>query len=204
MAQERNVDTTRVFKNALWPEFSSLVRDSVPRSADELRQLIRERGLHDKTAALMRDSGIIKIKVYNLKGNTIFSSDPKQVGEDKSSNAGFRSALAGTTISELTHRNRFDAFEGTLSEIDVISSYIPLSEQGAHVGVFEIYQDVTAFTEQIKRVVWQMWATVLAVLGAVYLAQLLVVRRAQNILQTQSAELAWQNNVLNTWPITIH
>ena len=42
MAQERNVDTTRVFKNALWPEFSSLVRDPLPRSADELRQLIRD------------------------------------------------------------------------------------------------------------------------------------------------------------------
>lgn len=197
MAQERNVDTTRVFKNALWSEFSPVVSDPASRSADVLRQQIRERGLHDKAAALMRDSGIVKIKVYNLNGLTVFSSDPKQIGEDKSTNGGFLSALAGTTVSELTHRNRFDAFEGTLSEIDVISSYIPVTEQGERVGVFEIYQDVTAFTEQIKRVVWQMWATVLGVLGIVYLAQLLVVRRAQAILHTQSEELVAVNRDLD-------
>lgn len=38
------------------------------------------------------------------------------MGESKANNAGFLSARQGTPISELTHRNQFDAFEGVLQE----------------------------------------------------------------------------------------
>ncbi len=60
-----------------------------------LRKQVAERGLLAKTAALMRDSEAIKVKVYNLEGLTVFSSDPKQIGEDKRTNPGFIAALPG-------------------------------------------------------------------------------------------------------------
>jgi hypothetical protein len=39
------------------------------------------------------------VKIQNLEGPTVFSTDPKQIGEDKGCNAGFLQAKAGGTKS---------------------------------------------------------------------------------------------------------
>ncbi|MBM3517353.1 MAG: hypothetical protein FJX56_05600 [Alphaproteobacteria bacterium] len=62
----------------------------------------------------------------------MFSTDPSQIGEDKAANPGFRSAIAGRVASTMTHRDRFDAFEGVIQDRDLISSYVPfrLDDEG--------------------------------------------------------------------------
>jgi len=197
MAEDRNVAMTQVFRNALWQEFAPLVNEAAGQTPDMLRRQVMERGLLAKTATLMRDSEAIKVKVYNLEGLTVFSSDPKQIGEDKRTNPGFISAAAGNVASELTHRNQFDAFEKSMSDIDVISSYVPILDQGRLVGVFEVYQDVTPFVLRLEQAKWWIWLTVLGVLGTLYLAQLLVVRRAQAVMRLQEDELVRANRDLD-------
>jgi diguanylate cyclase (GGDEF)-like protein len=129
---------------------------------------------------------------------TIFSTDPKQVGESKQDNPGFLSALAGTPISELTHRNTFDSFEGTQSNIDVVFSYVPVTNpKGQIEGVFELYHDVTDAVHDINRTLWQLSLTVLGVLATLFFLQLVVVRRAQGILRTQSVALEEANRDLD-------
>jgi diguanylate cyclase (GGDEF)-like protein len=147
---------------------------------------------------LMTDTSVIKIKLYNREGMTIFSTDPKQVGESKQDNPGFLSALAGTPISELTHRNTFDSFEGTQSNIDVVFSYVPVTNPKGHIeGVFELYHDVTDAVSDINRTLWQLSLTVLGVLATLFFLQLVVVRRAQGILRTQSVALEEANRDLD-------
>ena len=197
MAEARNVATTRVFKNALWNNFSVLIDPSTAADADSLRRIADSLGLHSKAAELMRDSEVVKVKVYNLAGLTVFSSDPKQIGEDKRANPGFAAAVAGGVSSELSHRDSFDAFEGTKTDIDVISSYVPIVVDGRGVGVFEVYQDVTRFVAEVEGTRRMIWLTVFGVLFALYLLQLLVVRRAQRILLQQADELAAANRDLD-------
>ena len=104
---------------------------------------------------MARGTTVLKVKIYSPSGITVFSSDPLQIGEDKSDNQGFRAALAGEVAGALSHRNQFDAFEGTLSERDIIFTYVPI--QGSAVpaapveGVFEVYQDVTVFVQQVRQ-----------------------------------------------------
>src|SRR3546814_8297496 len=70
----------------------------------------------------LRDLSILKIKIYDLNGLTVYSSDPGQIGEDKSGNNGFLAARTGHRASELTHRDTFSAFEQTVEDHDVLSS----------------------------------------------------------------------------------
>ena len=73
---------------------------------------------------------------------------------------------------------------------------MPLTEDGKIVGVIETYQDVT-LKQRIDQLRMVVWAVVIAVLGALYLIQLLVVRRAHIILGRQEDALRAANQDLD-------
>ncbi|MFZ4537448.1 PAS domain S-box protein [Propionivibrio sp.] len=189
LAEDRNRGLTQITRNLLSADLGAVLQ-SVDGPAPDQQNNTRVRlTLQNKIAALMHDSDVVKIKLYNMQGITVFSTDASQIGEDKSRNAGFVSAKRGKVASELTHRDQFSAFEGSLENVDLLSSYVPIVENGTVVAVFELYQDVTLLMQRIESSLWQIWTTLLVVLGTLYLLLLLVVRHAQKALIAQEDTL---------------
>jgi signal transduction histidine kinase len=191
LQESSNVNLTRVFANNLWnSHFFPLLEETASAAAPDLGKNSRLQEIHRNTLELMRGSSTYKIKVYDLRGRTIYSSELKQIGEDKSGNNGFVGAAAGTVKTELVHKEKFSAFENVVENRDLIQSYIPQHDpqSGKIVGVFEIYSDVTPFLAEIGSTEQQLALIVAAAFSALYLALFVIVRNAEKILKTQHRE----------------
>lgn len=165
MAEVRSVSIANIMRNALWPEFERTLGDMRGHSAMELHTLAVRKGLHREVAVLMARSDVVKVKLYNLDGVTVYSSDPEQIGENKQGNAGFIAAAAGRTASQLTHRDSIDAFEERMEDRDVLSTYLPVVAEKKVIAVFEIYLDVTESVRDLSVVFWITAALFAVLLG---------------------------------------
>ena len=188
MAERQNVALTRAFANSLWPQFRVFLASVTHLTDDELRSHADIAKLHAAVVSQMNGVSVLKIKVHDLQGRTVFSTEAKQIGENKSKNAGFLFARSGTVVSELTHRDTFSAFEGVIADRDLISSYVPIRRAPAGIAieaVFELYQDVTPMLKSIEETQRLLTLGVIAVLGCLYLMLMFVVRRADKIIKRQ-------------------
>jgi diguanylate cyclase (GGDEF)-like protein len=187
-----NADLTRAFANTVWAHYRSFVLGSVGRSREALLADPLLPQLRADVLAKMNGLQIAKIKIYNLDGLTVFSTDERQIGEDKSANQGFRDARAGVVTSQITYREKFDAFEGVLNNRNLIASYIPArpAPDAPQEGVFEVYSDVTELLQQQNLKQWRDEGVVLAVLATLYLFLFFVVRKADRIIARQEQERA--------------
>jgi len=175
--EEANVNLTRVFSNSLWQsDFGPFVQAMQEKSAAELKVAPQLPVLHGKVLALMRATTTFKVKVYDMKGMTVYSTEPRQIGEDKSTNTGVMAAWRGATTSELVHRYTFSALEGEVQNRDLIQSYIPQYDRagGKVIGVFEVYSDVTPLLAEIRTRLWYVVGAVAALMAALYLALFLI------------------------------
>jgi hypothetical protein len=189
IGESKNAAITQSFSNVIWPEFKSFLGSASDLSADAIRAHPETARLRQAVLEQTQGLSVIKVKIYNMEGITIFSTEESQIGEDKSENAGFLTALNGGLASELTHRDTFSAFEGAIENRDVISSYIPIRHGASGVeGVFEVYDDVTPLLEKISIAQRNIAIGVTSILALLYTILFLLMRRADNLIKQQFVE----------------
>lgn len=183
-----NVDLTNSFANSIWDDFSVFVEKSYDFADSRIMKYRSDLGrLQRITLQQMDQTNVVKVKIYNLDGLTVFSTDPRQIGNDKKGNLGFQQALAGEVASEITFRDEFYAFENVIVDRNLVSTYIPVKSEtgGAPEAVFEVYSDVTPLIDDMVSTQFKIIAGVLFSLSALYCFLFYIVNRAHHVIQKQ-------------------
>jgi diguanylate cyclase (GGDEF)-like protein/PAS domain S-box-containing protein len=196
-ATERNINMTHVLGNLLQQDIQRLANLSVGKAPQVLQALPEITVLQYKLRAALRGSDIVKVKIYSLQGLTLFSTDPSQIGEDKSRHTPFLVARNGQVSSDLVHSDQFNAPEEVLFDVDLMSSYVPVLQNGQVVAVFEQYQNVTRQMQNIEDTLWQIGGLITAVFAALYIMLVAVVLRGQRFLSAQKILLEQANQELD-------
>ncbi len=189
-SESKNVALTQTFSNFLWPQFASFVDEASEMDTVELQNHPRTQELYAYIQSQMEGLSVVKIKVYDLDGLTVFSTEQAQIGQNKLDNAGYLSARDGVVASELTFRDTFSAFEQTIEDRNVFSSYVPIyGADGEVEGVFEVYDDVTPLVQQLEQTQRTIVIGVAVILAALYFILFFIVRRADGIIRQQYNDL---------------
>lgn len=145
-----NRTLTRVFVNENWEAVKPLLPP--PGSGAEAAKANPNIAAIDQMVRRFSSyTDVLKVKIYDRGGITVYSSDRSQIGEDKARNAGFQAAARGQVASELTHRGAFGAFDGEMYDRNLVSTYVPVRVGDRIEAVLEIYADRTASIEFINR-----------------------------------------------------
>lgn len=168
-----NRTLTRVFVNENW----DVVKPLLPPSGSKAEEAKANPNIEAIDQIVRRFSSytdVVKVKIYDRGGTTVYSSDRAQIGEDKSRNAGFLSAARGQVASELNYRGAFGAFDGEIYDRNLVSTYVPVKLGDEIEAVLEIYADRTEslkfLNEELRRLAlaagpWVVFALVVVLLA---------------------------------------
>ncbi len=189
--QSEHTNHARIIANEIWDAHVGPLIDATQQLPNEqIASNAHIAEIHQHMLRLLEGTKIFKVKVYDLRGRTLYSTDLAQIGQDKSSNAGVIAALQGRSSSALVHHNEFSSFEGELTDRDMVESYIPRFEvsTGRVTGVFEIYRDATKLVKDIGQREIVLVGAVITLLTLLYAVVFSIVKRAQDRLIAQEGE----------------
>ena len=129
-----------------------------------------------------------RFKVYSKFGKIIFSTDPKDMG-NVNRNKYFQNAVArGKTQTEYIRKNS-KSLEGQKMTSDVVETYIPLMSDGAFLGAFEIYYNITDRKKLMDRIVSRSSHLLISLaLGLAIVVVILLVKENKAFIERKRAE----------------
>jgi signal transduction histidine kinase/CheY-like chemotaxis protein len=187
-SEATNKTITEIFVGEVWPD----IRSQLPH---EGRDFAVARGnanlpaIEQRIRNFTHHTNIVKLKIMNRDGLTVYSSEPRQIGEDKSDNPGFRNALKGMPASEITFRGSFNSFDGEIHDRNLVSTYLPVRPEDSIEAVVEIYTDRTASIARTEQDFHQLRLKLIPVTLGVLIVMLLFVRQADVIRRRHEQSL---------------
>ena len=184
----RNASLARSFANTLGPNLKQFLERAAGQKPEDLAASEDYQKINFYFRLATAGLDVLKVKVYLMDGTTVYSSEQAQLGQNKGTNSGYLAARDGRVASDLVYRSEFSAFEGTLTDRDLVASYVPIYFSGDIIGVLELYSDVTSTLAKIDTVTIELLTWIVVLFALLFMALFLIVRRAEGILKSQYHE----------------
>lgn len=190
VAQNTASSLNQLFSNVLWPRYSGFITSAHQWDAATLALHPASRDLLAEADMLTAGTRILKFKIYNTQGLTVFSSRPEEIGSNKYESPGLQKALAGQITSQLEHRARFAAARGDLADVQIVQSYLPVraTAEGFVIAILEVYTDVSEPYALVRGNVREAVGIMLVVLAVAVIMIVVVTYRAERELEKRRRE----------------
>jgi signal transduction histidine kinase len=146
------------------------------------------------------------VNIYDIdKGVIAYSTDSELVGKKGKDSLGYRKAVKGGYSSGLiTEGDKFFGLgleimghEKTLRTYIPFRGVVPLTGEGFVGGVFELIQDLTKEYQSIVKLQYLIFGLSILIMGLIFVALLLIVRKAERIIEQRAKEQRELESQLN-------
>ena len=217
-SKKHHQEISRLYTNLVWTNYGEYLLKLDTVTIELMSDSLRYQKMHDEVIQEISESQVLKLKIFNKQGLTVYSSDRSQTGQLKTGYPGFEAAMAGEVTSEFTFRESFNKGlnDGLLFDRYVYSSYVPVYEEiGSDkiVAVIELYSDVTQLVNEVsesRNKFLSITIVVMLLLFSVLLVNVVraqkIIREHQKIQENMKEQAYWQANhdVLTSLPNRKH
>lgn len=197
LAEATSIATARL---ALHPIRHHLIGylEAVNRSDVDPKSVALPRELEGAIAEVMRDSRVVRVKIYNRDGIVTFSTRASQIGDRAARNPGFVGAMEGRAAVKLIYRDHFNAFDESTEADNLVQSYLPVRDRPTSpvLGVFETYTDVNVLVMESEHSEILITVAMMVVLGTMYAALLVFVAHSNRLMQEQQRTIREKSDLL--------
>jgi diguanylate cyclase (GGDEF)-like protein len=185
-----NATVARALANSLSVQLTPYLATAESMSAVQLQSHPAKEEFSSLVLSHLQGLPVVKLKLIDARGRTLYSTSPNQISDDESTNPGFQEAKSGRVTSELMHSERFGAFDRTIENADILSTFVPirLAADGPVSAVVEVYEDVTPLVAKIEDTQWEVVVATLVVVGLLQAVMFVLVRHADGVIRRQYRE----------------
>jgi diguanylate cyclase (GGDEF)-like protein len=176
---QRSIAVATSLSNTLWPRYLEQLRSSVHVAPAEIGKLEFLESLGQDTANQVRGQRVQRVKIYDARGVTLFSTEQSQIGRDESGNPAVQEALRGQAKAMLVQ-----AEEGRGASVsDVVEAFVPArpGASGMQEAVFEVHADVSGAMADVRSEERQVFAIANLAGLIIFGVALMILRRAEEI-----------------------
>jgi len=141
---------------------------------------------------LKKDFKLMKFKILSKTGEIVYSTESKDIGKVNKKGY-FHNIVAKGKVYTKTVKKEAKSLEDQVMTRDVVETYVPIIKEGAFVGAFEIYYDITDRKAMLDKAVF-FSQILLSILSISLLSTIVIVlnKAGKNISQREQAEEALQ------------
>lgn len=191
MGERNNIHLGRIGMNVMHSELIDFLESAKNITPGIEASLPISQNLKKNIVNFMTDAPVVRLKIFNLQGVIVFSTQPDQIGTLKKENQGYLAAMKGEITSKILYRGTLSFLDHEKSKNNLIQSYLPIRNDEASpiIGVLEIYTDVDPLVNQTERVGLFLLIGIWGTLGTVYIVLFILVQRSNTVIQKQQTTI---------------
>ncbi len=171
MAQAHSEALAFSLSEAMHRSFQPFLAEAPGLSREQLLRHPTRARILEEVKRIFAGTDVVKVNIYSAAGRTIFSSDPKRIGEDNRGDERFVAAASGRPVTALSYQDQIDSLTGPLTGRNLAETYVPVfsTDTSRTVdGVFEIYTDISALKRSIEQTVLITMVAVVLLFTVIY------------------------------------
>ncbi|MES9939515.1 MAG: histidine kinase [Candidatus Thiodiazotropha sp. 6PLUC2] len=146
---------------------------------------------------MLSDTHVVRIKLYNLSGKVVYTTDPSYIEDDEEHNEAFSSAISGIPATSTVYESTIKLFRPT-KENSLVQTYVPIraTEKSPVLGVMEIYSDISGYIVEANKTTFLLLIVILLLMAFLYFFLLLHIKRSERIIERQNRETREKKKLL--------
>ena len=190
IGERRHSEIGTAFHAAAIAQSGEFLRQARALGPDAARRHPETARLAELAKSFARATRMVRLAIHDTDGQTLFSTNPEEIGTYPANRRDFDAARAGNVTAARMTVSAFHALDGSVLDRKILESFVPIQGADGHQLIISIYSDSTGYQFILRGNLAILIAVVVGALFAVLAMLIFYVGRDRVLAEQQGKHAA--------------